>query len=264
MLDLAFRDIGKVFGSHRAIDGVSFEVSAGSLTAVVGPSGCGKSTLLDLAAGLSEADEGVVTVGGQTVDGPGPRTAIVFQDDALLPWLTVRENVALGLRLAGVKRTVRAERADRVLGIVGLRAWGDHRPHQLSGGMRQRVALARALVLEPEVLLLDEPFGALDYQTRRLMQRHLLAIRAQTDVTTLLVTHDLDEALILADEVVVLSGSPGRVIDRIAIDVVQPRDIYDQEFHQIRNVLLDHLEREAVEAEFAQLENSTVSRKEHP
>jgi NitT/TauT family transport system ATP-binding protein len=250
MLELELQGVAKSFDDHLAIEGVDLSVPAGSLGVVVGPSGCGKSTLLDLAAGLTEPDSGRITLGGEEVTGPGPETAIVFQDGSLFPWLTVRDNVAFGMKASGRSRRDRHQAADRLLGQVGLEAWAGHRPHQLSGGMRQRVALARALAVRPEIILLDEPFGALDYQTRKLMQQYLLALREREKTTVLLVTHDLDEAVTLGDSIFVLSGSPGQVVEAVEVDLPRPRVSDDADFRRLRRHLEGHLIRETAETEF--------------
>jgi len=258
MLELRLEDVSRTFGDHTAVEGVSLTVPAGSLGVVVGPSGCGKSTLLDLAAGLATPDRGHITLGGRAVTGPGPETAIVFQDGSLFPWLSVRDNVAFGLRSAGERKGDRNRAAERLLSQVGLESWADHYPHQLSGGMRQRVALARALAVKPEIVLLDEPFGALDYQTRKLMQQYLLALWEREKTTILLVTHDLDEALVLGESVFVLSGSPGQVIEAVEVDLPRPRDPDSEGFRTLRKHLEGHLIRETAESEFTKGERELL------
>ncbi len=201
----------------RAIDHVDLDVADEEFVCLVGSSGCGKSTLLNIVAGLDTATSGTVEVDGERVVGPGPDRGMVFQTYSLFPWRTVADNVAFGLECTGRSRRERAERVRELLSIVGLSKFADHRPHQLSGGMRQRVAIARALAPEPDVLLLDEPFGALDAQLRRVMQDFLLTVWRQTRATVVFVTHDIPEATYLGSRVVVLASRPGRVIADIDV-----------------------------------------------
>jgi NitT/TauT family transport system ATP-binding protein len=215
---LQLRGVTKVFPSTgrrgaptTAIEDIDLDVGAGELVCLVGASGCGKSTLLSVVAGLAEPTEGEVTVDGRQVIGPGPDRAVVFQSYSLFPWRTVAENVAFGLEVAHVSKPDIKRRVAALLDVVQLAKWADARPSQLSGGMRQRVAIARSLATEPEVLLLDEPFGALDAQTRTLMQDYLRSIWARLGTTILMVTHDVEEALYLAQRVYVLASHPGRV-----------------------------------------------------
>jgi NitT/TauT family transport system ATP-binding protein len=218
---LVVTDLVKEFRTKRqtvlAIDHVNLDVADQEFVCLVGASGCGKSTLLNIVAGLDMPTSGTVEVDREPVIGPGPDRGMVFQTYSLYPWRTVAENVAFGLECTGMRKAARAERVKELLGIVGLTKFADHTPNQLSGGMRQRVAIARALAPEPDVLLLDEPFGALDAQTRRAMQDFLLTLWRRTRATVLFVTHDIPEALYLGSRVVVLASHPGRVIE--AIDV---------------------------------------------
>lgn len=210
--------------SLSVLEDISFEVHPRELVVVIGPSGCGKTTLIKLVHGLLHPDRGVVELDGAVVTRPTFRCGLVFQDAGLLPWRTALRNVEFGLETKGVdSREERRCRARDYLQLVGLDGFEDYYPHQLSGGMRQRVGLARALAIEPLVLLMDEPFAALDAQTRERMQEELLRLHATTQKTVLFVTHDLDEAVFVADRVVVLESQPGRVREIVDIDLPRPR-----------------------------------------
>ena len=227
MSALVASDVAKTYGGTRcvrALDGVSLAVDDGAFVVVVGPSGCGKSTLLRLFAGLTEPTAGEVLYDGEPVAGPSRERAMVFQEFNLFPWRTVRENVTFGLEMAGVGRAERRERAAETLALVGLEADADRYPDALSGGMRQRVGLARALAVDPGVLLMDEPFGSLDARTRATLQRELIAIHARERTTVLFVTHDIDEALLLADRVLVMTDDPNRIVARVDVPFDRPRD----------------------------------------
>jgi NitT/TauT family transport system ATP-binding protein len=216
-------DVCHGFGGHAVLDRVSLRVAAHELVCVVGQSGCGKTTLLRIIAGLLEADEGHVSIAGRTISGPGSSVAMVFQHFGLFPWKTVRANVAYGLVNRGIRDP---ERVDRVLRTVGLDDAANRYPRQLSGGMQQRVGLARALAVEPEVLLLDEPFGSLDAITREQLQKELLRIWERNPaVSGLFVTHDIDEALLLGDRVLVLSPRPGSITAEIEVAFDRPRSV---------------------------------------
>ncbi len=206
------------------LDGVSFEVPSGAAAAVVGPNGSGKSTLLRLVAGLLQPDAGLITIDGQPVADADQRVGLVFQEPRLLPWRRAIDNVAFPLELDGVGGDARRARANALLELVGVAAFAEAYPHQLSGGMRQRVAIARALVREPAVLLLDEPFSALDALTRERFDIELLDLWSRTGTTVLLVTHSIPEAVLLADEVVVFSPRPGRVVAQVPVELPRPRD----------------------------------------
>ena len=218
---------------------VGFEVLEGELVCIVGPSGCGKSTLLNAIAGLIAVTDGAILVDGRAVEGPGPDRAMVFQHDSLFPWRTVLQNVMYGLDLQGkLDKAERRERALALVELVGLKGFADHYPHELSGGMRQRVNIARALVMEPQLLLLDEPFAALDAQTREFMQVELLKILARARTTALFVTHQINEAVFLSNRVVVLSARPARVKEIIEVDLPAARSLELK--HQPPFVALEH------------------------
>jgi NitT/TauT family transport system ATP-binding protein len=212
-------------GAFLALANVDLAVEDGEFVTIVGPSGCGKSTLLMLIAALLAPSSGSVRLDGRPVTAPGSDRALVFQDFALLPWRTVLANVELGLELKGVPAAQRSAIARRHIAMVGLAAFERSYPHQLSGGMRQRVGIARALAVEPQVLLMDEPFGALDAQIRQVMGSELLRIWERGRKTILFVTHDIDEAIYLADRIIVMSASPGRVIADIAVTLARPRPL---------------------------------------
>jgi len=222
---LNLESLTKRFGSSHAaaIENVTLRLSPGEFVVVVGPSGCGKTTLLNLAAGMIAPDKGRVELDGQSVRGPGPDRAVVFQDHALFPWLTAAQNVEFGLKMAGVAAAERRHRVEQALAMVHLPRSGGKLVHELSGGMRQRIAIARALVMDPAVLLMDEPFAALDAQTRTLLHRQLQDLWMQTRKSVLFVTHSVGEAVRLADRIIVLHAQPGRIRAEIAIDLPHPR-----------------------------------------
>jgi NitT/TauT family transport system ATP-binding protein len=232
----------------EAIREVSMEVSSGEFVAILGPSGCGKSTLLELCAGLEEVSGGEILIDGEKVRGPNPKAVMVFQEHSLLPWLNVEDNVVFGLKMKGVGANERWRRGREILERVKLVKFAKHYPHQLSGGMKQRVAIARALVGNPAFILMDEPFAALDFQTRVLMQQFLLEIWSGFKSTILFVTHQIDEAVLLADRVVVMSAAPGRVLEEIRIGLPRPRSMTDPSFNDYRVRLTAHMEREVMRA----------------
>jgi len=220
-------------GAFTAVRDVGFSVAPGRFVSLVGPSGCGKSTLLGLIAGLTPVSEGRIALGGRAVGGGvPPNIGYLFQRDALLPWKTALQNVALPLVIRGVPSADARERALAWMKRVGLAGFEGYYPHQLSGGMRKRVSLATTLIYEPAVLLMDEPFSALDVQTRNLMENELLDLWAETRNTVLFVTHDLEEAIALSDEVVVLTASPGRVKASYPIPLVRPRNVIEIRFRE--------------------------------
>jgi NitT/TauT family transport system ATP-binding protein len=232
-----------------ALDDLTFSVPEGRFVSIVGPSGCGKTTALRMMDGLVRADAGRVVVNGEPVTGPRPECGFIFQDFGLYPWRSVLDNVAFGLELRGIAREARYERARANIELVGLAGFERNFPHQLSGGMQQRVGIARTLTVEPEILLMDEPFGALDALTRRVMQFELVRIlQARSGATSVFVTHDLDEAILLADTVIVMTARPGRVKE--IVDVPFPREergeplIESAEFSELRHRLWKSLSEE--------------------
>jgi NitT/TauT family transport system ATP-binding protein len=207
----------------QAINDLSLTIRDGEFLTVLGPSGCGKTTLLRIMAGLEGWDGGSINIDGKGLNGPGPDRAMVFQSFALLPWATILQNVAFGLDLRGVPKKTREERAHQLIDMVGLKGFENRLPGQLSGGMQQRVGLARALAVDPEILLMDEPFGALDEQTRRLLQEELLGIWEQSRKTVLFITHSMEEAVLLGDRIVLMSPRPGRIVDIVDVPLERPR-----------------------------------------
>ncbi|MCB8877954.1 ABC transporter ATP-binding protein [Acidisoma silvae] len=207
----------------KALDGIRFQTHRREFLCIVGPSGCGKSTLIRILAGLEAASGGVALLDGVPITGPGRERGMVFQGYTLFPWLTVKRNVMFGLEMTGTGRSEAARQAGEWLDLIGLSAFAEAYPHQLSGGMKQRVAIARALINQPRILLMDEPFAALDAQTRARMQAYLLDIWKKIDVTVIFITHDLDEAIYLADRILVLSPHPGRVQEMIEVPLARPR-----------------------------------------
>ena len=211
-------------GQVPALQDISMTVSAGRFVVLVGPSGCGKTSLLMMMAGLRHQTEGTIHIQGSPIDAPDPdRVGVVFQEASLFPWLSALDNIEFPLALRRAPKVERAARANEMLNLVGLQGFGSRYPHELSGGMKQRVSIARGLVQDPPVLLMDEPFAALDEQTRMTMGHELLRIWSQTEKTVVFVTHSLTEAVYLADEVLVMSARPGRIIDRIAVPLARPR-----------------------------------------
>ena len=220
---LEFRDVAKRFAGRRsevlAVEDVSFAVNDGEVVSLIGPSGCGKSTLLNIASGLDRASRGMALVDGEEVTEVNEHVAFMLQKDLLLPWRSIRENVEFGLEIQGVRGSERRRRSSDWLERCHLADFAGHYPHQLSGGMRQRAALARTLVTDPHVLLLDEPFSALDAQTKMILQQDLATMLEQSDKTALFITHDLVEAVALSDRVLVMSPRPGRIIEEIVVDI---------------------------------------------
>jgi NitT/TauT family transport system ATP-binding protein len=221
-------NVGKAFsrGTQAAIASVNLEICVGEFMCIVGPSGCGKSTFLYMVAGLVPVSSGRIVVDGKAVIGPSRDRGLVFQENALFPWLSVRDNIAFGLKLRSAPKCSRAEVEKQVgdlISLVGLQGFESHWPHELSGGMKQRAAIAGCLATKPEILLMDEPFAALDAQTRAILQRELLRIHESSGRTTLFVTHDIREAVLLADRVAVMSARPGTIKAIVPIDLLRPR-----------------------------------------
>lgn len=242
-----------------AVDDVSLEIAEGEFLVIVGPSGCGKTSLLNAVNGLVPIGEGSITVDGKPVDGPGPDRAMVFQEYALFPWLNVIQNVRFGLDFRSKEsRPTKNARAEELVELVGLKGFEKHFPHELSGGMRQRVGLARALAIRPKVLLMDEPFAAIDAMTREVMQTELLKILSHTQQTVLFITHSIDEAVTLGDRVVAMSHRPGQIKEIVDIDLPRPRwekDVRtDHHFGKLRDHIWHLLRDEALRAEAAELE----------
>lgn len=236
-----------------ALDGIDLEIGDDEFLTVLGPSGCGKTTLLNIVAGFEGASGGEVQVDGEVVLKPGPDRGVVFQEYALFPWLTVAQNVEFGLRERRVPKAQRRARVRQQIASVGLSGFEQRYPQELSGGMRQRVALARVLVNHPRILLMDEPFAALDAQTRTMMQQELLRVWSAERRTAIFITHNIEEAILLGDRVVVMTARPGRVKDIVAVDLLRPRDVTSTEFNEIRRRVAVILEDE-VQATFAAMQ----------
>ena len=245
-----FKADGKELTGVHALGGVTVDVPAGQFISVIGPSGCGKSTLLRIVDGLIKPDRGRVIVDGREVSGPGPDRAVVFQYFGLYPWRTVLKNVEFGLELRGVKKAERRAAALANIELVGLKGFEGHFPHELSGGMRQRVGLARALTLDPRIILMDEPFSAVDEQTREILQEQLLDVWARTGKTVLFITHSIDEAVYMSDRIVVMGARPGRVLEVIAVDLPRPRSTARAlpRFGEIRSYAWEMLKQGITEA----------------
>jgi NitT/TauT family transport system ATP-binding protein len=239
---IVLRDVRKTFalGNEEfvALEGISLDIADNEFVTAVGPSGCGKSTLMNILAGLEEPSAGEALVDGRPVDGPGPERGVIFQQYALFPWLTVRQNVEFGLRTAGVAKVERRERAEYFIKMVGLEQFADALPKMLSGGMKQRCAIARAYAVNPSILLMDEPFGALDALTRVKLQEQLLDTWNREKRTVMFITHDVDEAVFLSNRVIVMAARPGRIYDVIDVNLPYPRNEevrLSPEFGELRN-----------------------------
>ncbi len=266
-MKLAIESVAKAFALEkkeiRPLEEINLEVQQGEFICVVGPSGCGKSTLLNIVAGLDKATSGRVVVDGKEVSGPGPDRVVMFQESALFPWLNVIQNVEFGLKMAGVSKNERREIALKYLRMVHLSKYQKSYIHQLSGGMRQRVALARALALNSDILLMDEPFAALDSQTRNILHAELQQIWAETKKTILFVTHNVQEAVYLGDRVIVLSAHPGRIKKEFKIPLSRPRDMKNLDLALLVNMIMDELKievekvaKEELDSEWSYTENN--------
>jgi len=221
-MPIRIEHVGRDFGARRVLDDVSLAIEDGTFLTVLGASGCGKTTLLNMVAGLSAPSRGRILLDGKPIAGPGPDRVVVFQQPGLYPWLSLRDNVAFGLRMRSARK-IEWSRVDEMIAVMGLGGFETHRPYELSGGMQQRVALARALVMQPRVLLMDEPFAALDAQTRHNMQQFLLDLWGKIRATVIFITHDIDEAILLADRVVVMGARPGRIVLEQSVPLARPR-----------------------------------------
>lgn len=247
---ITIRNLNKTYvtddSSTVAIEDFSIDIDKGELISIVGPSGCGKTTLLRMIAGLLDPTSGSITINGKECKGPGPDRGMVFQDYALFPWRSVRKNVEFGMEVNGMSKEDRRKRADKLLDVVGLEKFADARVHELSGGMKQRVAIARALATHPDVILMDEPFGALDAQTRNLMQEELVRVIQKTNQTVIFITHSVDEAVYLSDRIVVLTKRPAQIKEIVDIPWERPRDRASPEFTALRKEILEELRSENV------------------
>ena len=255
---LSCRDVGKIWGAgtpraHEALRSVDLDIAPGEFVVLLGPSGCGKSTLLYLIAGLEETTSGEIRFFGEPVAGPFPERSLIFQETSLFPWLSVTQNVSFGLSIRGLPVAERKEIAREALQRVGLSEAADKRPDELSGGMRQRVAVARALAMRPKALLMDEPFAALDVQTRAKMQDFLIDVWHASGASVLFVTHHIDEAVALADRIVVFTARPGRVKRVLPVALPRPRNLFAPEAERLRLDLTELLQDE-VERAFAEQE----------
>jgi NitT/TauT family transport system ATP-binding protein len=250
---LTVENLNKKYVSHGSVTSalvdINLRIEEGEFVCLLGPSGCGKSTLLKIIAGLIPATSGRITINGRPVNGPGPERAVVFQDYALFPWMTVRDNVEFGLEARRLPVAERREVSSRLLKVVGLSDFAERFPHQLSGGMKQRVSIARALAVDPSLLLMDEPFGALDAQTRHLLQDELLRVWREYRKTVVFVTHSIEEAIYLSDRIVVMTARPGRVKQIMVVPEARPRDMASVDMNQrqreVRAVLSEEIARAA-------------------
>jgi NitT/TauT family transport system ATP-binding protein len=243
-MNLTIRNVSKTFISEKgekveSLSSINLDIENQEFICLLGPSGCGKTTLLRIIAGLDQGSTGTVELGGTLIDRPNPQLAMIFQEYSLYPWRTVSDNIGFGLEIRNIPAEERHAIEKKYIEIVGLEGFENKYPYELSGGMRQRVAVARALAVEPSILLMDEPFGALDAQTRNLLQHELLKIWEKTKKTILFVTHSVDEAVFLADRIVVMTPRPGRICEIISVPGTRPRDRTGVEFAKVRRYVLD-------------------------
>ncbi len=247
---VSVKNVSRIFtkkednGSMEALHEVSFDVEDGEFICLLGPSGCGKTTLLRIIAGLETQTSGEITLNGVPITGPDPKRGMVFQQYSLFPWRTVIDNVTFGLEMQGISKAEARKQVEKYIDLVGLEQFKSSYPYELSGGMQQRAAIARALANEPEVLLMDEPFGALDAQTRNILQDELLKIWEQKNVTFIFVTHSVDEAVVLSDKIVVMTARPGRIKEIVKVDLPRPRSRTSHEVNLLRDRVLKLLEEE--------------------
>lgn len=230
--------------TSSTLQNLSIEFPKGDFVSILGPSGCGKSTFLRLLCGVEQPDTGLVTHNGKPLTGPTNKIGMVFQNYALFPWLTVQKNVEFGLKLRGIPQSERSGRARQVIMKVGLEKYSNNYPHQLSGGMKQRTSIARVLANDSAVVLMDEPFGALDYQTRLVLQGFLLSVWEEFQKTIVFVTHHVDESILLSDRILLMSSHPGRIVEDVKVDLPRPRVISDPRFNDYRTQVITHLEVE--------------------
>jgi NitT/TauT family transport system ATP-binding protein len=243
--DIRIEHVGKEYASNgrkmKAVEDISLDIRDSEFICIVGPSGCGKSTLLRMISGLEPVTSGEIRMGGKKITSPSPEIGFVFQEYTLFPWRTVAKNVEFGLELKKMPPEEREKVAGKYIDMVGLEKFKDSYPHQLSGGMRQRTAIARTLAVNPEILLMDEPFGALDAQTRNILQEQLLDIWNKEKKKVLFVTHNVDEAVFLADRVIIMTARPGRIKEIVEINIPRPRIRTETEVNKVRNVILQSL-----------------------
>jgi NitT/TauT family transport system ATP-binding protein len=248
MGSVTVKDVSKAFDDLIAIQDLNFSINDDEFVSFIGPSGCGKTTILRLIAGLEEPTSGEIFEDDKLVEGPGPDRGVVFQEFALFPWRTVIKNIEFGLEIKGISKDKRREIALEYIDLVNLEGFEDAYPKELSGGMKQRVGIARALANDPDVLLMDEPFGSLDAQTRNIMQKELLRIWQKKSKTVIFVTHSVDEALYLSDRVIVLTTRPATVKRDFIIDLPRPRDRAGEEFAKMRHAILAEVQDEVTKA----------------
>ncbi|MEG6584696.1 ABC transporter ATP-binding protein [Dendrosporobacter sp. 1207_IL3150] len=266
MLSLLIEKVSKSFNSKQnsvqTLDNINLEFNKGEFICVLGPSGCGKSTLLNIIAGLEDATEGRVILNGHEVKGAGPDRVVMFQESALFPWLKVIDNVEFGMKMAGVPKDERHEKALKYLKMVHLSRFQNSYIHELSGGMKQRVALARALTLDSEILLMDEPFAALDSQTKGILQAELQQIWLETQKTIIFITHSVEEAVLLADRVIVMAANPGKVKKEFKIQLARPREPENVDLAYLAAGIMKELKEEVEKVAKAEFDNDWTVKKD--